>query len=182
MGRFSLCSQDFHALRFIGMIAMNVSEFRMNDWINHLDIENGIIETVTSLPTDETVFLKHFPDFPVLPGTYIIETMAQACGTFMLAQQSFTMLPFLVSIEKSKFTEFSKPQDTLIFKCILKRQRKKLSVFDVIVIKKGKEIANATIKMGCMPFPSSVVKEHLRNNAGLIGLSSNCHTKQTLAL
>lgn len=66
--------------------------------------------------TDEDFFFKgHFPQYPVVPGVILIETMAQGGGAALSYQKVFAdgSLFFLASVDKVKFRIQVRPGDTV---------------------------------------------------------------------
>lgn len=74
--------------------------------------ENGSVCEHTFSP-DEFFFQGHFPQYPVVPGVILVETMAQSGGAALSYQKVFDegSLFFLATIDKVKFRNQVCPGD-----------------------------------------------------------------------
>lgn len=74
--------------------------------------ENGSVSEHV-FTEDEFFFKGHFPEYPVVPGVILIETMAQAGGAALSFQKTFEegSLFFLATVDKVKFRNQVRPND-----------------------------------------------------------------------
>ena len=107
--------------------------FLFVDSIDSYD-ENGCVATRKF--TDEDFFFKgHFPEYPVVPGVILVETMAQCGGAALSLQKKFDegSLFFLGTVNNVKFKHQVRPGDTVRIEVENKRTSKK------IIVMAGKE-------------------------------------------
>ncbi|HLA56627.1 MAG TPA: bifunctional UDP-3-O-[3-hydroxymyristoyl] N-acetylglucosamine deacetylase/3-hydroxyacyl-ACP dehydratase [Flavobacterium sp.] len=70
---------------------------------------------------NESFFVGHFPNAPVMPGVLIVEAMAQTGGILILSTvpDPENYLTYFMKIDNVKFKHKVLPGDTLVFKCDL---------------------------------------------------------------
>ncbi|QTA37471.1 3-hydroxyacyl-ACP dehydratase FabZ [Thermosipho ferrireducens] len=88
---------------------------------------------------DEPVFKGHFPDYPIYPGVYIIEGLAQTAGILLLTGKE---IPLFLGIDNARFKAEVRPNCVLKYEIKVKEKKGnivfvtgKASVEDKIVAK-----------------------------------------------
>jgi 3-hydroxyacyl-[acyl-carrier-protein] dehydratase len=72
-------------------------------------------------PASEPFFAGHFPQYPVVPGVILIETMAQCGGAGLRMTTGGSGVFFLAAVEKAKFRRQVKPGDEV--RCVVRNLR-----------------------------------------------------------
>ncbi len=112
-----------------------------------------------TFPASEYFFKGHFPEYPVVPGVILVETMAQCGGAGMIAAGACPpeRLFLLGTVDKCKFRRQVRPGDTVRMEVTTVRATSKL-VRQKGIAYVGGEIA-AEAEWVCFFFP----KENLIN-------------------
>jgi len=76
-----------------------------------------VIVGVKNVTVNETFFMGHFPDEPVMPGVLLVEAMAQTGGLLVLnsVEEPEKYSTYFLKIDNVKFRQKVVPGDTLIF-------------------------------------------------------------------
>lgn len=86
-----------------------------------LEVSDSHVIGVKNVTFNETFFMGHFPNEPIMPGVLIIEALAQAGGILGLCNldEPEKYSTYFMKIDNVKFKQKVIPGDTLIFKLTL---------------------------------------------------------------
>ncbi len=149
---------------------MRLEYFQMVDRITSLDVPGGRITTACQVPEQSPVFEGHFPGYPILPGVLMIETMAQTGGWLLLATLRCTRMPFLMQVEKAKMRSFVSPGQLLEATAALLHDGSGYAVIKASITAGGKQVTEAEIRYGVVPFPNQTLREAMLANGRRVGL------------
>ncbi len=90
-----------------------------------LEFEPGVSATAELDVTGDMFWVPgHFPDYPVMPGVLIVESMAQAGAVALLAlPENAGKIGFFAGIDKVRFKRQVRPGDTLRLEVVITKTR-----------------------------------------------------------
>ncbi len=96
-------------------------------------VTENTITGIKNITFNEPMFTGHFPEMPVYPGVYMIESSAQLAGIFLLSQQTDTQaMGYLAGVENFSFKRTAHPGDQLKIECQLTRKKMQVYLFHVL--------------------------------------------------
>ncbi len=111
------------------------------------ELEPERVVGIKNVTINEPFFMGHFPDFPVMPGVLIIESMAQVAGVLVLSSipDRHKKLVLLASVEEAKFRKQVRPGDQLRIEMkVAKRKATIAKMFGTATVD-GTVVAEATM-------------------------------------
>ena len=118
-------------------------------------VPNQSITGIKSVTINEPFFPGHFPEYPVMPGVLILESMAQTAACLVSYQDkslSSNNLVFFTGIEKAKFKKPVIPGNELVLKINLISNKLSLYKFNGEAFIQNKLVASSE-------FSAMLVKE-----------------------
>jgi 3-hydroxyacyl-[acyl-carrier-protein] dehydratase len=151
---------------------MRLEYFELVDKIEELNLSEGRILVRGNVPAASPVFEGHFPGYPLVPGVLFVEFMAQASGWLLLGKLNFERMAFLASVKEAKMRTFVQPNTPLLAEALIEHEGSGYGVTNCKVTKEdGTPVADATITLRIMPFPSPEFSDAMRTRARQVGFA-----------
>jgi 3-hydroxyacyl-[acyl-carrier-protein] dehydratase len=151
---------------------MDFLQFNMIDEVISLDKAQKTMLCVTRVPETSFIFDAHFPGFPVLPGVFMIETIAQAAGMLSLTLSQFKKMAFLFGVEETRFRDFVTPGSLLEVHIHIMQQGSGYAVAQGKITYQNKLVANAQVRLHLSAVPNSEIEEMLRSRAQAMNIDT----------
>ncbi len=110
--------------------------------------EGKRIVGIKNVSVNEPVFQGHFPGFPLFPGVYILEAMAQVGGILMIKSLNLEIGKYAVvfaGIDDARFKRPVFPGDQLVMELEVISLKKALSKMRGVAKVDGQVVAQATL-------------------------------------
>ena len=116
---FDLTKKPVYTIEDIQRMLPHRPPFLLIDKV--LEVEETRIVGVKNVTMNESFFVGHFPDEPVMPGVLIMESMAQLGGILVLGQvpDPENYSTFFLKMNNVRWREKVKPGDTLVYEMLL---------------------------------------------------------------
>lgn len=119
------------------------------DRVLELDVSAKRIVAIKNVSINEPVFNGHFPHYPVMPGVFIIEALAQAATllAFKVAGQapSTDSVYYFAGIDNARFKRPVIPGDPLRLEVTLSREMRGVMKFSGKALVEGQVAAEADL-------------------------------------
>lgn len=149
---------------------MLLEYFQMVDRVEEIGADLDRIVCRANVPEHSTVFEGHFPGHPLVPGTLLIETMAQASGYLLLRRTGFSRLPYLIQVDKAKVRSFVEPLTKLVVLGTLVHEGSGFAVTTGEIRKGEERVVSAELRFRTMAFPNDDLRRAVQEQATSVGL------------
>ncbi len=119
-------------------------------WIDKfLEFRSGeFAKAVKNVSMAEDQLRDHFPGYPVMPSSLIIEGMAQTGGILAGEAQDFKNMVVLAKLSRVDLTDIALPGDQLTYETKIVELRDEGSVVEAKAFVNGRPLATAEIAFG----------------------------------
>lgn len=85
------------------------------------------IRAIKRIKEDEEIFKVHFPGFPVVPGTFLTEMMAQTAGKCLDSEKKDRGKAMLAQVNSAKFRRYVGPSQLAMINGEIRTNREKFA-------------------------------------------------------
>ncbi len=100
------------------------------------------------ISVDEPVLKGHFPGYPIYPGVYILEGLAQSAGVLLLGNLNEKSVPLFLGIDEARFKKEVRPECDLFYEIKVLEKRGGIIIVDGKAKVDGQTVAKAKLMLG----------------------------------
>jgi 3-hydroxyacyl-[acyl-carrier-protein] dehydratase len=115
----------------------------IDDWREVAEGESA--EAVRTIPSDLDFLRDHYPSFPLMPHSLLIESMAQTGGILVGKIFGFERDVILAKIDRAEFVSVTRPGDRLRIHARIEEKRDEGARVACRIIRGEDEVARATL-------------------------------------
>lgn len=145
-------------------------------WIDRfVEFQSGVRATaIKNVTLAEEHLHDHFPGFPVMPGSLIIEGMAQTGGILLAEMLHFENLIVMAKIPKVLFHGWAHPGDSLLYEAKILDARPDGGIVECTARVGERPLAEAEYVFACLPGSDSktACQENFLKTMQLLGGSA----------
>jgi len=148
--------------------------FILVDRLQLLDTTQAIAEKV--FREDDPVFRDHFPGGGIVPGSLILEAMAQTCGWWISARSRFSRKSALLLADSVQFRRFVKPGECIQLRGNMIQEGEGRARFDCRATVDGRVVARAQLSFAVFavddpsgPFRVEAIRRWMEEKYALLG-------------
>jgi len=101
-----------------------------------------------TLPKMNRCFKGHFPGYPIYPGVYIIEGLAQTAGVLLLENVERNSIPIFIGIDEARFKKEVRPNCELTYEVKVLDKKGPIVIVDGKAKVDGQLVAKAKLMVG----------------------------------
>jgi 3-hydroxyacyl-[acyl-carrier-protein] dehydratase len=116
-------------------------------WIDAFtDFESGRrAVAVKNVSLAEEHLHDHFPGYPIMPPTLMIEGMAQTAGILVGEARGFAEKVILAKIQHADFTDYCRPGDQITYEAVLESMDEAAAACQGVVYRNGRKIGTIAL-------------------------------------
>jgi 3-hydroxyacyl-[acyl-carrier-protein] dehydratase len=142
-------------------------------WIDRfVEFESGVhASAIKNVSLAEEHLHDHFPGFPIMPGSLIIEGMAQTSGILLAEMLHFENLVVMAKIPKAVFQSWAYPGDTLVYTATIVEARHDGGIVECSACVGDRRVADAEFVFACLSDSHSktVCQENFMKTMQMLG-------------